>query len=256
MRKHLLLTPVAVFFLAISGCGYSVFDAAEDVSHMGYSDLDDGEPITAQTVEVAAFDGLGALGPDKVVFTTGQAYSIRAEAPADVLSHLRYRMKDGSIQVGRQNGSWKDKGAATIYVTAPSLRSVSAAGSGPIEADRMTGPSVDISVAGSGTVRVAEVQTDKLDASMAGSGGMILAGQAKSSDFSVAGSGDIDAGRMMTDASDVSIAGSGNVKLRSDGMVDAAIMGSGDVDVVGNARCKLSSMGSGKLHCGNPSSPS
>ena len=250
MTKQWFLVPVAASFLVLSSCGYSVFDAAEDVSNMGYSDLDNGQPIPAQATEVAMFDQLGALGPDKVVFTTGQTYSIRAEASPELMSHLRYQVKDGAIQIGRENGRWKDKAGATIYVTAPSLRSVSAAGSGPIGVDKMSAPDVEISVAGSGTVRVADVQTGKLEASMAGSGNMVLAGKAGSTDFSMAGSGDIDASGLLTDKSDVSIAGSGNVKLRSDGTVDASIMGSGDVTVVGSAKCNLSSMGSGKLHCG------
>lgn len=250
MKKQLFLVPAAASLLALSGCGYSVFDAAEDVSNMGTGELDDGQAIPAEAAEVAAFEKLAVFGPDKIMFATGQNYSIRAEASPELLTHLRYRVKDGSILIGRESGRWQDKGGATIYVTAPSLRSISAAGSGPIEVDRMTAPEVDISVAGLGSVQVADVQTSKLDASMAGSGRIMLAGEASSTDFAMAGSGDIDASRLNTDVSDVSIAGSGNVKLRSDGTVDASIMGSGNVEVIGTAKCELSSMGSGTLRCG------
>ena len=250
MRKMMLLAPVAAACMTVSGCGYSVFDAADDISNISSGGFEGGQPIPAQQSQVAPFEELGALGPDRIVFTTGKQYSIRAEAPADLLAHLRYKMTDGAIQIGRERGDWSDDGTAVIYVTAPSLRSVSAAGSGPIDVDRMTGDDVEISVAGSGALRVADVQAGKLEVNMAGSGKMMLAGEAASSEISVAGSGDIDGSGLQADRSEVSIAGSGDVRLRSDGAVDANIMGSGDVTVTGTAQCNLSSMGSGKLHCG------
>ena len=248
--NKLLLAPIMASCLAVSACGYSVFDAVDDVRSATKSELDDANPITAQAAAVAAFDELGALGPDRVVFTTGDSFSIRADAPADLLSHLRYELKDGHLLVGRDSYRWDGKDKATIYVTGASLKALNGMGSGMIEVDAMRVPGVEINNAGSGTIRVADVQTSQLEVSMAGSGNITLAGKAASSDISIAGSGNVDASKLMSDNNDVSIAGSGDVTLRSDGRVEASIMGSGDVTVLGTAKCDLSSMGSGKLNCG------
>ena len=250
MRKMMFLAPVAASCLALSACGYSVFDAADDVSRISSGGMEDGQPIPAQAITLAQFDEIAAVGPDSIRFTTGPQFSIRAEAPADLLSHLRYKMEDGGLQIGRENGSWKGTGGATIYVTAPSLKSLSAIGSGSVDVDRMHGDGVEINNAGSGSVCVADVQAANLDLSLAGSGDVMLAGKAGNGDISIAGSGDVDGSGLTIDKGDVSIAGSGNVRLRSDGMIDASIMGSGDVTVQGSAKCDVSAMGSGKLHCG------
>ena len=248
--NKLLLAPIAASCLALAGCGYSVFDAVDDVRKGGFNELDNAQVIPAQPTSVAAFDDLGVLGPDRVVFTTGDRFSIRAEAPGELQPHLRYRVKDGSLLVGRESGNWKDQGKATIYVTGTSLHAINAMGSGMIEVDAMRGAEAEINNAGSGAIRVADVRISNLAVSMAGSGNITLAGKAASSDISIAGSGNVDASKLRSDSNDISIAGSGDVTLRSDGRVEASIMGSGDVTVLGTAQCELSSMGSGKLHCG------
>ena len=249
-RFSVLTVPLAAGLLALSGCGYSVFDAAEDVSSFTADGLKNGQPIGETPVALSAFDELAVIGPDAVIFTTEGTHSIRAAGSSDLLSHLRYSMEDGTLLIGRDRNYSGDGGSATIYVTGASLKAVSAAGSGAVTVDRMAGPSVDLSMAGSGGLKVMDVQTDRLDASMAGSGNMQLAGRAAASDISIAGSGDIDGQQLTTDRADVSIAGSGGVKLRSDGTVEASIMGSGDVDVTGSATCETSAMGSGKARCG------
>ncbi len=249
MRYKLMAIPLAGALLTLSGCGYSVFDAADSLSSIGSDGLADGQPVPAQVTTLAPFDELTVVGPDAIRFTAGAPHSIRAEGSPELLAHLKYRLKDGTLSIGRGGGRWSDKARATIYVTGPALKTVTAAGSGPIAIDAMSGPALKLTMAGSGALDVARVQADKLDATMAGSGTMRLAGLAKASDISVAGSGDIDAGALNSERADVSVAGSGNVKLRSDGKVDASIMGSGNVVVTGNAACDVSTMGSGTVRC-------
>lgn len=249
MKTPFFLIPLAA--LSLSACGYSVFDAAEDMSHDDDNGLAGGTAITNAAKTVAAFTELEAHGPDNIVFVTGDTFSIKATGDAEALKNLRYRVKDGTIRIGRAKEKiWgNDRKGVTITVTAPRLAEASLAGSGSFTADKMVGEAVTLESAGSGNISVVEVTAKSLEAELAGSGKVVLGGKVDRAEYSIAGSGNIDAVKIASTDADVSIAGSGNVKLTATGKVDASIAGSGNVNVAGGAKCTSSTMGSGSISC-------
>jgi hypothetical protein len=242
-------TMVLISLLALSGCGYSVFDAAEDVKEVSKSELSDGTPITTTAKTTASFDGIEARGSDDVIFVTGTNYSIRAQGSAEAIAKLRFKIKDGQILVGREDNDWKSKDRAVITITAPAISQISNAGSGAVKADKVSGDNVAFSVAGSGEIKVAEVKAKSTMTNIAGSGSAIFAGTSDSAEYSVAGSGDIDASKLLSKVAEASIAGSGDVNINVSDSVEASIVGSGSVNVTGGAKCQLSKVGSGNLNC-------
>jgi hypothetical protein len=249
MRKHGLIALALATTLPLSACGYSVFDAAEDMQSGGF---DGGKPITTTAQTADAFTAIEASGPDNIVLVTGDSFSIKAEGNAEAIKTLRFKVADGAIQIGRKNGKWRgDSGkAVTITVTAPKISSVSLAGSGDFKGDKLSGEKVVVDIAGSGSAIVGDVQSSVLEGNLAGSGEVKLAGRVAKADWSIAGSGDVDAASLVSETAEVSIAGSGSVLLNATKDVDASIAGSGNVDVSGGAQCKKSIMGSGSLNCG------
>ncbi len=249
MKTAFLLLPLAA--LSLVGCGYSVFDAAEDMSSSDDNGLADGTAITGTAATVAAFTELEASGPDNIVFVTGETFSVKATGDAEAIKNLRYRVKDGTIRIGRvKEKIWgNDRKGVTITITAPRLAEASLAGSGSFTADKMTGEQVSLASAGAGNISVADVTAKSLETELAGSGDVVLGGKVDRADYSIAGSGNIDAVKMASTDVEVSIAGSGNVKLTATGKVDASIAGSGDVNVAGGAKCTSSTMGSGRISC-------
>ena len=232
MKTSLFLLPLAA--LSLSACGYSVFDAAEDMSGSSSDDngLADGTAITGNKATVAAFTELTASGPDNIVFVTGDSFSISATGDAEAIKNLRYRVKDGKLRIGRVKEKVFGSGrkGVTITVTAPRLS--------------------DASLAGSGSVSVGSITAKSLESNLAGSGDVVFGGKVDRAEYSIAGSGNIDAVKMASTDAEVSIAGSGNVKLTATGKVDASIAGSGSIDVTGGAKCTSSKVGSGKISCG------
>jgi len=246
MKKLILALPL----LALAACDGSI---AKEVGGMGWSgSMDGGEAITTSDTDPGEFTKIGSVGPDNIIFSKGDDFSIRAEGDADTIEQLRFKLKDGSLKVGRLKAKgWSgDYDATTIYISAPSLKAVALAGSGDVKVDEMSDDSAKISVAGSGDVTVDNVKSDSLKGSIAGSGNISLAGSAESTKISIAGSGDVNGKGLKAATANISIAGSGNVELSSDGSVDAKVMGSGDIRVHGKAKCKSKSMGSGDITCG------
>ncbi len=251
MNKSMFFLPIAA--LSLSACGYSVFDAAEDMSGSSSDDngLANGTAITGTAATVAAFSELEASGPDNIVFVTGDTFSVKATGDAEALKNLRYQVKDGMIRIGRVKekifGSGRN--GVTITVTAPRLSEASIAGSGSFTADKMTGEGVTLESAGSGNLSVTEITAKSLESNLAGSGDVVLGGKVDRAEYSIAGSGNIDAVKMASTDAEVSIAGSGNVKLTATGKVEASIAGSGNIEVAGGAKCTSSTMGSGSISC-------
>jgi hypothetical protein len=233
--------------LTLSACAYSYSDGAEDKRLTS-----DGKAITTAATTTGEFTKIEGVGPDNIVFVTGDSFSIKAEGDAEMIKKLRYAMDNGTIIIGREKGDWwgKNSKAVIITVTAPVLVAASLAGSGDFTADKMTGDKVSVELAGSGSAKVGDVTAKNFSSEIAGSGNVSVAGKVESAEFELAGSGNVDAAKLASVNADVEIAGSGDVTLTASGMVKADIAGSGNVNVSGGAKCSSSVMGSGKLNCG------
>lgn len=251
MKKILFLAPLLVLAACEGSIGNAVGDAVGEAAS-STSSFSDGSPVGTSASNPGAFEGVTLAGPDNIIFTTGDDYSIRAEGDAKAIEQLRYKISGDQIKIGRESNSisWGNSGKATIYLSAPSLKSAKLAGSGDMEVDAMTTDSTKLSIAGSGNIRVAKIETAKLSSKIAGSGNLTFAGTSESIDISIAGSGDVSGKDMKADSVDISVAGSGGVELSSDGSVNAKVMGSGDVRIHGDAKCKSRAMGSGDITCG------
>ncbi len=251
MKKIVFLAPL----LALAACEGSIAEAVGEAAGdtvISTGSFSDGIAIGTSASNPGAFEGVTLAGPDNIIFTTGDEFSIRAEGDAEAIEQLRYKISGDEIKIGRKSSgiSWDDRGTATIYVSAPALKSAKLAGSGDMDVDAMTAESTKLSIAGSGNIRVAKIETASLSSKIAGSGNLILAGTAQSIDISIAGSGDVSGKDMKADSASISVAGSGDVELSSDGSVNAKVMGSGDVRIHGDATCKSRAMGSGDITCG------
>lgn len=249
MKSPFILLSLAA--LSLSACGYSVADAVEDIKGSEGNGFADGKSISTTAATTASFAKVKALGPDNIIFVTGDAFSIKAEGNAKAIATLRYKVEDGAIVIGRTKGSWfGDEGeGVTVTITAPTLSEAALAGSGDFTADKMTGDEVSVKIAGSGNLNVAEVSGKKLESKIAGSGDAIIAGKVDNADFTILGSGNINAQKLNATDAEVSVAGSGDVSLNASGKVEAKVAGSGNINVAGGAKCTSKSMGSGTISC-------
>lgn len=249
MRKALYLLPLLA--LSLSACGESVSDVVRDIKTTESNGFADGKPVSSSAATTEAFSAAKALGPDNIVFVTGDTFTIKAEGNAKALASLRYKIEDGAIVIGREKGSWfgEEGKSLNVTITAPSLSSASLAGSGDFIADQMRGDDVAVKIAGSGSLNVTNIAAKKLVTKIAGSGDAIISGTVERADISVVGSGSVNALKLTATDADVSIAGSGDVRLNATGKVKAKVAGSGDINVTGGAACESKSVGSGNISC-------
>lgn len=237
-RKTRTLTTTAALALAsvgLSGC-------------LNFETGFDGETLAELDQSGKAPTEIGLAGPDDLVLVVGDTLDIQVDGDADAIEALRFKRSGDSLTVGR-DGDWSvGMGKATVTITMPAPREISLAGSGDITAPALA-QDADVSMAGSGKINLAGVSATKLEIDSAGSGSISGKGTATSVEINLFGSGNIDFADLKADKAEITIAGSGDVKLQSDGKVDASIAGSGSVYVTGKASCSSSVAGSGKLIC-------
>jgi len=233
------LAPVFAFAaaVAVSGCDTDFSIGGEK-----------GVPLAELDTAGKTPTSLVLAGPDSVTVTEGGALKIEVSGDPEAVAALRFTLDDDTLGVMRKKGASDIDGRAQVAVTMPALEKLVLAGSGTVEAARLSGKA-EVTIAGSGTVRTPAVEATSLEVTIAGSGTYRAAGAADSLELTVAGSGTADMAGLKVVRADVTIAGSGTAGFASDGTIDASVMGSGEVTVTGSAKCTIKSMGSGRLNC-------
>jgi hypothetical protein len=207
-----------------------------------------------KTYEVGQFDEISTVGPQDVVVTRGDKWSIRSEGSPEALALLEVVEENGELTI-RPKGEyrfgfdWDSLRGATFYVTVPKLERVSMAGSGDIRIDRIESDSFTGSIAGSGELAIADMKVDEADFSIGGEGSIIAAGTAREARVAIGGSGEVKAAGLRSQDASISIGGQGDIELTVEDKADISIMGQGDVDITGPARCSLSRFGRGEVRC-------
>lgn len=209
----------------------------------------EGVPFDDLDMSDAAPTGVALGGPDTVIVTTGDEFTIEIEGSDKATEALRFVNEDGTLGIGRVQDSWNGgDDLATINVTLPSVSMLGVGGSGSLTSDSLTG-TADIAIGGSGSVTVTGIDADSLTLAMGGSGSAQLSGATDSLTLAIGGSGSVDAPDLQAGNADVNIGGSGSATFASDGRVEANMIGSGSVRVIGDATCETNSLGSGELVC-------
>lgn len=203
--------------------------------------------------QLAQFEGISTVGPQDVVVTIGDSFSVRSEGTPAALAQFEPVVEGDTLIIRPRDGfdwdNWRRLAPATFYVTLPRLDSVAVAGSGDIRIDRLEGESFEGTIAGSGELSIAEMTVDEADFKIAGGGNVSASGTARETRVAIGGSGDINAGALRSETASIAIGGSGNVALAVANEAKVSIMGSGDVNIAGTGRCTVTRFGSGEVRC-------
>jgi hypothetical protein len=206
----------------------------------------------AMVYQVGEFQEIATVGPQDVVVTRGDPYSIRSEGSPEALALLEVAVEDGELVIRpkrRFGGNWGRLEGATFYVTVPRLERIAMAGSGDISIDRVESDSFLGDIAGSGQLAIADMKVDRADFSIGGQGNVSAAGIARETRVSIGGSGEVEAAGLRSEIARVSIGGVGDVELTVNDEADISIAGRGDVEITGPARCSVSKFGVGDVRC-------
>lgn len=206
--------------------------------------------LVTQDRKVGSFNEIHSHGSFNINITDAATNSVSVEAQQNLQEYIEIETSGNELHIRNKSGyQIRNSKEITINVSAPSLNTVSLAGSGNIKStNRLNGSDkLFIKSAGSGNI-VLDIETSALQTSIAGSGNITLKG--KTSDFKgrIAGSGNIKAKELQSATTTVSISGSGNAEVVATQKLNTSIAGSGDVRYWGDASVDSKVRGSGSVH--------
>ncbi len=161
----------------------------------------------------------------------------------------------GTLHIGLK----KNEGITTheklkISLAVKTLSGLELAGSGNVHARELKGKTpgdFSVTLAGSGNVNLDKLEAGALKVTVAGSGTIKVAGEVPAQRVEIAGSGDYDAPKLKSATATVTVNGSGDVDIWATDTLDATVNGSGDVDYHGQPKVKKQVHGSGSVEAVN-----
>ncbi len=238
-------------FARIAGLALSALAATAAASSREFAPA---EPRRRKPLgELKDFDAVSLGGPDTMLVTAGDDFSIAVEGDPEAVERLDIYVEDHVLHVARQPGArrqlvvrrrWRD-GARDAAGAAQ--RDALRLGRHP---RRSHGRRARRRVAGRlGDIDIADIAAREARLDLAGSGTLSARGSVEKSHVSLAGSGDVRADGLAAQRTRVSVAGSGDAYVHASEAAKVSIVGSGDVTVRGTSNCRLSRVGSGDVHC-------
>lgn len=203
--------------------------------------------VRLESRDVEAFSAIEVAGSGLVRYTVGPVRQVTVETDANILPSVVTEVRGGTLVLSTERGISISPTRLVFRITAPDLRSITAAGSGDVQLESTVRTErFAVSIEGSGDVE-GDVEADEVSVEIRGSGSVTLSGTAASGRFEIYGSGDIDAARLPVADARAVIRGSGSVTLEAARTLDVDIAGSGDVRFRGNAHVTVRDTGSGDV---------
>jgi len=209
-----------------------------------------------ETRSVESFTEIELSIPGTVHLRQGTPRSVAVEGQKKVLDRLVIVVDGETLEIRSEESgmAWLDwfsddelEGNVNVYVTAPTVTTLSIAGTGDIVGETpIEGASLELQNAGVGNFDL-NLDVDHVAVEVAGTGHTQLRGTAPTFSANIAGTGNVQATDLRVDSADVSIAGTGEVRLHVRDHLSSKIMGTGDVRYRGSPQVDTSVVGSGEV---------
>ncbi len=227
MHARSLALAAALSFLP--GC---IIAIDGDGMHGYHFDHDDdtlrGSGVSAsESRSLPDFERVEANCSADVSIRVGSATSLSVTGDDNLLKHLRTEVRDGTLVIDMEQGSYSPRIALKVAATTPALRALSIRGSSDVDVKDLAGDRFSVEISGSGDAH-GSGRVDRLEAGVAGSGDVNFASvEAHEASVQISGSGDVEVSA--TDSLSASIAGSGDVRYKGEPKLTQSIAGSGRV---------------------------
>lgn len=221
MSKRAFL-PLALSTVSLAACVLHIDGGSCSVNSLQGSGVS-----LSQERGVSAFSRVEVRGSADVVAKVGEPTALRVTGDDNLLRYVTTEVRDDTLVVAMQPGSYDFECDLLIEIASPRLESFAVHGSSDAELEGFAGGSLALAVSGSGDVR-ARGHVERLEVSITGSGDMDLSGlEAQRGAVAIAGSGDVRVNARET--LEVSITGSGDVRYAGAPALRQSVTGSGSV---------------------------
>ena len=193
--------------------------------------------LLTRNVETMDFHSISLLGSCDVKFTQGDSVSIRVEATEKRMDNIVVESDGETLTIKNKKkvvSLFDNTGAATVYITAPSLDAVAIYGAGDFECkDNLKTDNLSLSIMGAGDIDIDNLDADMLNVSIMGAGDIKMKmNNVSETRADISGSGDVAMYCTNCNLAIVNISGVGDVLIKGDMKdVKKTISGVGEVKI-------------------------
>lgn len=125
---------------------------------------------TTQNRNTGTFDGISTSSGIDVIYTIGNSHSVKVEAEASIINNIETTVENGVLVIKRKKGtSLQTRHNLVVYVTAPSLKTVSASGGADFSAEQLISKDdIQLSASGGADLNISKLTANKVSINVSG----------------------------------------------------------------------------------------
>lgn len=211
MRKSFItLSLLVAVTLVLSACSFNGVSINVNTSTIQGSGKINSEERTVQDFTRVELKSIGNL-----TISQGDVESLTVKADDNLLPYITTDVVAGTLEIGtKQNTNINPTQAIEYHLTVKSLSSVTLAGFGNIDADKLSSDTLQVKLTGSGDIHIGELTGENLNMNLTGFGNVSIdSAEVAKPTIDLSGSGDIKIGSLKATALALTISGFGNASV-------------------------------------------
>lgn len=194
-----------------------------------------GGKIVEQTRQVDAFREVNVPFGMEATIRRGDTTSVRIIGDENILALIEVRVEDGELLVEKKDRkqNFRPSRKLRMEIVTPRLEGIGASGGSEVEADVMSGASLEIAASGGSEVKVDRVSGQSLEIAASGGSEIRLSGTADALEIALSGGSEVFAATVASQDVEIAASGGSVAQLRASKSLDAALSGGSEVEVQG-----------------------
>lgn len=204
--------------------------------------------VISVTRSVPSFHQVTLRGSYNLYIRQDSVQRVEVIADDNIAPLLETVVENNNLIIRQRKSECTKKSTRTdVYVSVPSLTSITLDGSGNIQGQNtFTTPQIETLIKGSGILTLS-YEGNSVRGVIDGSGNLNLSGSSNTASYTITGSGHIGAQGVNAKDVQATISGSGNIVLTATATLNANITGSGNISYFGNPVTTVNVSGSGNV---------
>jgi hypothetical protein len=204
--------------------------------------------IVTETRKTGSFDAISVGGSFEVEVKMGDALSVTVEADDNIMKYIETRVSGNKLKISTEGLHSYSNVHMKVYVTVPTLTSISAAASAEVVANNiLTSSSKLMFKASSSSSIKAEVNAPEIETDASSSATITLTGKTQTHKTEASSSAEIKTFGLLSENTTAHASSSANIEVHASVNLDAKASSSGSIDYKGAAAVTKAESSSGSV---------
>jgi hypothetical protein len=204
--------------------------------------------IVSETRNPGSFDAISVGGSFDVEVKIGDVASVTVEADDNIIKYIETRVSGNTLKIRTEGLHNYSDVHMKVYVTVPSLSSISASASADVVANNILTSSSRLTFKASSSASIkAEVNAPEIETEANSSATITLSGKTKSHKTQASSSADINTFNLLSENTIANVSSSANIQVHASVSLNAKASSSGSIEYKGAAAVSKSESSSGSV---------